>query len=48
LSLVTATSLTPSAVWLPMTNAIESTGGMFMTILMARTNHSRFYRLESR
>jgi arabinogalactan endo-1,4-beta-galactosidase len=48
MSLMTATNLTQSAVWLAVTNAIQSTGATFTTTLMARTNHSRFYRLESR
>jgi arabinogalactan endo-1,4-beta-galactosidase len=48
MSLMTTTSLTASAVWLAVTNAIQTTGATFTTTLMARTNCSRFYRLESR
>lgn len=48
LALTTTTSLAPSTVWLPVTNIIQSTGATFTTTLAARTNYSRFYRLESR
>jgi arabinogalactan endo-1,4-beta-galactosidase len=46
--LMTATNLTPFAVWQPVPAALQSTGLTFSVALTARTNHSRFYRLESR
>ena len=48
LTLTTATNLAPATVWLPAANAIQSTGAMFSATLTARTNYSRFYRLELR
>jgi arabinogalactan endo-1,4-beta-galactosidase len=47
MSLMTATSLTPPAEWLPVTNAVQSTGAVFSTTLPASAEQNRFYRLQS-
>lgn len=47
MSLMTATNLTPPAAWMPVTNAIQSTGAVFSTTLPASAEHNRFYRLQS-
>jgi glycosyl hydrolase family 53 len=47
LSLVTAASLAPPVAWLPVTNAIHITGGVFGITLPASAKHDRYYRLQS-
>ena len=46
--LMSATNLAPFATWQPVPAATQSTGLAFSVSLTARTNHRRFYRLESR
>jgi arabinogalactan endo-1,4-beta-galactosidase len=45
-SLLTTTSMT-SASWLPVTNAVQNTGGVFNLTLPIDSTQSRFYRLRS-
>ncbi|MEK7677455.1 MAG: hypothetical protein AAB676_16635, partial [Verrucomicrobiota bacterium] len=47
MKLMTSTNLTPATVWLPVTNAAESTGAVFTATLPATAGHNRFFRLQS-
>jgi arabinogalactan endo-1,4-beta-galactosidase len=47
MTLTTATSLSPTAVWTPVTNSIESTNASFRTTLPLNPNASRFFRLQT-
>jgi arabinogalactan endo-1,4-beta-galactosidase len=48
LALVMATSLSPSAAWLPVTNTVQITGLVLSVTLPGSASHARFYRLQSR
>jgi arabinogalactan endo-1,4-beta-galactosidase len=48
LSLAQTTNLSSTAAWLPMPDAIQSTGLTFSVTLPGNASHSRFYRLQSR
>jgi len=48
LSLVAATNLSPTAAWLPLPDAVQSTGLVFSVTLPGNVSQSRFYRLQSR
>ena len=47
MTLATATSLSPTAAWTPVTNSIESTNAIFRTTLPLDPNASRFFRLQT-
>jgi arabinogalactan endo-1,4-beta-galactosidase len=47
MSLMTATSLVPPVVWLPVTNLVQNTGMVFDVTLPMGATQSRFYRLQS-
>jgi len=47
LSLTTTTSLSPSAVWLNVTNPVQMTDAVYNATLPMTTNAARFYRLQS-
>jgi arabinogalactan endo-1,4-beta-galactosidase len=47
MTLMTTTSLTPSAVWLAATNGIQYTNAAFNTTVQPNATASRFYRLQS-
>jgi arabinogalactan endo-1,4-beta-galactosidase len=47
MTLATATSLSPTAVWTPVTNSIESTNAIFRTTLPLDPNASRFFRPQT-
>jgi len=48
LSLVAATDLTSAAAWIPVPDAVQSTGLVFSVTLPGNASHNRFYRLQSR
>jgi arabinogalactan endo-1,4-beta-galactosidase len=48
LSLAMATNLSPVAMWLPVPDAVQSTGLCFSVTLAGHAGHNRFYRLQSR
>ena len=43
-----STNLTPTTVWSPVTNAVQSTGAVFSAATPASADRNRFYRLQSK
>ena len=46
MKLVTATSLAPATIWLPVTNSIQNAGTIFYTTLPVDPGSTRFFRLQ--